>query len=325
MPNIILNWVDIITIVFLIFSVIEGWRLGFIHLSASFGAYVIAFVVSLSFHKQVGLFLVQLFGIPRIWTDSLGYIALITLSLIICTQLFVVLTEKIVTGFINTVSDRITGVIISLVNACIILIFIFVAITAVPDAIILKEGVEGSKISHVILNIVQRFGGNSLTMLERSIKENVHFITIEPLSGESLPLTFTLQRWNLMDDAEDASQLFRLISEERAKVHLNPLMEDKELGIIALAHSRDMFERKYFSHRSPDGKTMKERLDEAHITFMQAAENLAFAPDVTTAHTGLMNSKLHRDAILDPSFTRVGIGVVDSGSVGIMVTELFAR
>jgi uncharacterized protein YkwD len=325
MPTIVLNWVDILSIILLIFSFIEGWRLGFIQISASFGAYVIAFFVSMTYHKQVGSFLVQSFGIPRVWTDSIGYISLIALSLILFTQLFLIISEKIVTRFIHSVSDRLTGVIISFVNACIILMFVFVAITAIPDAVALKEGVEASKIAHVVLTFAQRFGGSGITSLEQSIKDNVHFITIDPLSGESLRLPFTLQRWNLMDDADGASEMVTLINTERATLHINPLLEDKGLAIVALAHSRDMFERTYFSHSSPEGKTMKDRLESAHISFMSAAENLAFAPDITTAHAGLMNSIHHKAAILDPTFTRVGVGVVDSGSVGIMVTELFIR
>jgi uncharacterized protein YkwD len=325
MPTIALNWVDVLSIILLVFSIIEGWRLGFIHLSASFAAYVIAFFVSMTYHKHVGLFLVTLFGIPKIWTDSIGYISLIAISLILFTQLFLLISERIVTHFINTFPDRATGVIISFVNACIILVFVFVAVTAVPDVLIIKEGVEKSKIAHEVLTIAQRFGGSSVTSLEQSIKDNVRFVTIDPLSGESLQLPFTLQRWNLMDDMEDASRMVTLINNERTKMHLNPLIPDNYLATIASSHSRDMFERKYFSHSSPEGKTMKDRLEAAHISFLSAAENLAFAPDITTAHEGLMNSALHKAAILDPSFLRVGVGVIDSGSSGIMVTELFVR
>jgi uncharacterized protein YkwD len=325
MPTFTVNWIDILSIVLLIFSFIEGWRLGFVNLSASFIAYVIAFVVSMAYHRPVGSWIVEAFGIPQIWTDSIGYISLIVLSLVLFTKIFLLLSEKIVTRFIHTVVDRAMGVVISFMNALCILVFTFVAIASVPDVIVLKEGVEDSKTARIILGIAERYGGTSMITLEQSIKDNVQFITIDPLSNETIQLPFSLQRWNLMDDTEDASQMITLINKERVLSGLHPLYVDDELSRIALLHSRDMFERKYFSHSSPEGKTMKDRLQVDSVIFTSAAENLAFAPDVNTAHKGLMASMSHKAAILDPIFTRVGVGVVDSGSVGIMVTELFIR
>jgi uncharacterized protein YkwD len=325
MSTFLLNWIDVLSIALLIFSFIEGWRLGFVHLSSSFMAYAIAFIVSMTYHRPVGSWIVQTFGIPQIWTDSIGYISLIVLSLVLFTKIFLLLSEKIVTRFIHTVLDRTMGVIISSINALCILVFTFVAIASVPDAIVLKEGVEDSKIARIILGVAQRYGGTSIVTLEQSIKDNVTFITIDPLSKETIQLPFSLQRWNLMDDLAGASQMITLINKERVLSGLHPLFVDEEVSRIALLHSRDMFERKYFSHSSPEGKTIKDRLQLGNVIYTSAAENLAFAPDVTTAHKGLMASVSHKAAILDPIFTRIGVGVVDSGGVGIMVTEVFIR
>ncbi|MDQ3129497.1 MAG: colicin V production protein, partial [Acidobacteriota bacterium] len=41
------------------------------------------------------------------------------------------------------------------------------------------------------------------------------------------------------------------------------------------------------------------------------------------AHTGLMNSPGHRANILQPNFGRVGIGVLDGGRRGLMITQNF--
>ena len=38
-----------------------------------------------------------------------------------------------------------------------------------------------------------------------------------------------------------------------------------------------------------------------------------------------MNSEKHRENILDPSVTRVGIGVMDAGQYGMMVTQDFVN
>jgi uncharacterized protein YkwD len=60
-----------------------------------------------------------------------------------------------------------------------------------------------------------------------------------------------------------------------------------------------------------------------NISFLTAGENLALARSVQVAHTGLMNSPGHRANILRPQFGRVGIGIMDGGLRGLMVTQNF--
>ena len=54
-----------------------------------------------------------------------------------------------------------------------------------------------------------------------------------------------------------------------------------------------------------------------------AAGYLALARTLDMAHTGLMNSPGHRANILNPAFGRVGIGILDGGRHGLMVTQTF--
>jgi uncharacterized protein YkwD len=45
---------------------------------------------------------------------------------------------------------------------------------------------------------------------------------------------------------------------------------------------------------------------------------------VEIAFKGLMDSDGHRKNIIDPSYSRVGIGVIDSSAYGKMFTQVFA-
>jgi uncharacterized protein YkwD len=62
---------------------------------------------------------------------------------------------------------------------------------------------------------------------------------------------------------------------------------------------------------------------EANVRFRIAGENLALAQTLQMAHTGLMNSPGHRANILRPQFGRVGIGIMDGGKRGLMVSQEF--
>lgn len=127
-----------------------------------------------------------------------------------------------------------------------------------------------------------------------------------------------------VDEAAEARML-ELVNEERAKVGAPPLSIDEALVTSARLHSRDMWERQYFAHENPDGDDPFVRMLRAGAVFLTAGENLALAPTVAMAHTGLMNSPGHRRNILDPSFHRVGIGIIDGGIFGKMVTQNFAN
>ncbi|OHA92218.1 MAG: hypothetical protein A3J09_01920 [Candidatus Zambryskibacteria bacterium RIFCSPLOWO2_02_FULL_51_21] len=139
---------------------------------------------------------------------------------------------------------------------------------------------------------------------------------------ESVPLPFSppvLER-----DAAAEAEIFKLVNEARREAGFKELLWDEGLSAAARAHSYDMWQRRYFAHEDPDGENPVDRLKEEGIVFEKAGENLALARSVARAHEGLMDSPGHRRNILDPDFRRTGIGVVDGGMYGIMVTEDFA-
>jgi len=114
-----------------------------------------------------------------------------------------------------------------------------------------------------------------------------------------------------------------LLNHERTTRGLPALTFNDTARTVARAHSTDMFARGYFSHINPEGKNPFDRMRAGGVKFGSAGENLALAPTLALAHTGLMNSPGHRANILSPNYTTVGIGIVDGGPYGLMVTQDF--
>jgi uncharacterized protein YkwD len=106
--------------------------------------------------------------------------------------------------------------------------------------------------------------------------------------------------------AED--RMLQRINNARAQVGLSALRADTLLQQAARAHSADMYQRHYFSHKTPDDKTPYDRLHDLRFHYVTAGENIAFAPDVDQAWDSLMKSPDHRANILNPDFRCVGIG-----------------
>jgi len=140
---------------------------------------------------------------------------------------------------------------------------------------------------------------------------------------EARDLPFRVGADELTPDPEAEAQLLALVNGEREAAGLPALAFDEALVPIGRAHAVEMFEQGYFAHESPTNGDPFDRLAAANITYLVAGENLAFAPDLLTAHRGLMNSPGHRANILSPAFGRAGMAVIRSRYHGLMIVQMF--
>lgn len=122
---------------------------------------------------------------------------------------------------------------------------------------------------------------------------------------------------------DEEQKMLELVNKERERAGLSPLVADQSLTRLARLKSRDMIEKDYFSHTSPTYGTPFDMMKEAGVKYMTAGENLAGDSTVERAHTGLMNSEGHRRNILNPSFKKIGIGIIEGGPYGLMFTQMF--
>ena len=117
--------------------------------------------------------------------------------------------------------------------------------------------------------------------------------------------------------------MVRLVNVERKSRGFSELSVDPLLLVLARKYGANMFQKGYFSHYTPEGKSPFDRMNEDRITYLHAGENLALAPGTEIAHQGLMNSAGHRANILSPNYKKVGIGVMDGGVYGKMYVQEF--
>ena len=123
----------------------------------------------------------------------------------------------------------------------------------------------------------------------------------------------------------DEQTMFNLVNKERVANGLKPLVNDMRLVKTARLKSADMVKLGYFDHQSPTYGSPFDMMKQYGISFSYAGENLAGAPDVNTAHVNLMNSPGHRENILRPEITKIGIGVVEGSKYGKIFTQQFIR
>lgn len=119
------------------------------------------------------------------------------------------------------------------------------------------------------------------------------------------------------------SNLFKLINQERTKYGAGQITADATLNQLAQKHSDDMNARNFFGHINPDGKSPDDRRLAMGIS-TEVGENLAKAPNLLYAHNGLMRSAIHRSNILNPDWTRLGIGITKTSDGYLLVVEEFS-
>ncbi|MGM0839534.1 MAG: CAP domain-containing protein [Bacillota bacterium] len=119
-------------------------------------------------------------------------------------------------------------------------------------------------------------------------------------------------------------QLFDLTNATRVEKGLNALSWDDQVRDTARKHSLDMAEQNYFSHTNLEGESPFDRMEEDQVAFRTAGENLAYGQlSSIFAHEGLMNSKGHRENILQPHYEHLGVGVAFNGKAQPYFTENF--
>ena len=117
--------------------------------------------------------------------------------------------------------------------------------------------------------------------------------------------------------------MVNLINQDRTKLGFKPLTVDMSLVKGARLKSQDMIDKNYTGHISPTYGSPFDMLKSMGITYNTAGENIAGAATVDRAYTNLMNSAGHRANILSPAYTKIGVGIIQGGPYGLMITQLF--
>ena len=114
------------------------------------------------------------------------------------------------------------------------------------------------------------------------------------------------------------------ISNNYASLKVSPLLEK-----AAMKKAQDMARGEYFSHTSPAGVTPWYWFRDVGYSYAYAGENLAIDfSDSQSVEAAWMNSKLHRENILNGHYTEIGMAVLKGtyqGRETTYIVELFGK
>ncbi|HYP29656.1 MAG TPA: CvpA family protein [Blastocatellia bacterium] len=317
------TYVDIFLILVILASAFYGWRRGFILGLLDLVRWLVSLLAGLRFYQSVARFLQLFLDWSEVWLLPLAFLLTATAAGLLIQVLGYRLLRRLPKDIHRRRYNRLLGILPGLLNGLILAAIMASLLLALP----LSDGLHRSARQSLLVNhfstATERLESSLSPIFDEAISRTFNMLTIrpEPESGESVKLPFKVADTEPRPDLE--ARMLEMVNAERVSAGLEPLAPDPELTEVARRHSADMFARGYFSHSTPEGRSPFDRIREARVTFRTAGENLALAPTLSVAHTGLMNSPGHRANILRPQFGRVGIGILDGGFRGLMVTQNF--
>ena len=298
-----------------------GWRRGFVvatlHLMTLAACFALAFFAS----PCVAMWLQQVYPDAGVWAAPASFIAIFIVAELLIGTLASRIARALPTRLHPHPVNRSLGVLPGALNGLLNATLVALVLMSAPIHDDITTATQGSAAAKWLNGPAEWIAGQITPIFEPAINRTLRALTTQPEPHTPVKLNFAVTAASPRADLE--ARMLELVNAERAKEGLKPLVADAELREVARAHSRDMLARGYFAHTTPEGTDMVDRLRKAKLRYLAAGENLALAPSLARAHDGLMNSPGHRANILKPQFARVGIGVLDGGRHGLMITQNF--
>ena len=316
-----MNWVDLLIIALLTYFIIDALSRSFLSELLDLVSFLLASFLSLRYYNFPAKLIENNFSLPHGLSLVIGFMIVWFFSEVIFFLLAGKTLPKIPKPKI--LHKNYFSPIPAFLKALIFIAIFLVLIATFPIQPSIKKAVQDSKMASVILKeaygleqpLKQVFGGVA--------NDTLTFLTISPKTDERVNLGFQTTEFTIDPATEEA--MIALVNKERNAAGFSTLTFDSKLREVARFHSEDMFKRGYFSHYSPEGKSVADRAEQFNINYTVIGENLAYAPSLELAHKGLMNSPGHKANILSPDFNKIGIGILDGGIYGKMFTQVFSN
>lgn len=122
-------------------------------------------------------------------------------------------------------------------------------------------------------------------------------------------------------------KVVELTNSKRTERGLGVLRTNGQLNEVALRKAGDMFAFNYWAHTSPSGRDPWSFFQDVGYKYVYAGENLARDfMDSGSAVEAWMNSPTHRDNLLNPKYTEIGVAVVNGtlkGTETTLIVQVF--
>jgi uncharacterized protein YkwD/uncharacterized membrane protein required for colicin V production len=315
-----MNWVDILLLGIVAYGIWDGWQKGFILELLYLLGLVISIAATFLLYPYPTTFVNKYFPSLGSWALPLSFIVTYVLMRVLTNWLINKTLRKIPVEAHGRWDNKFLGMVPGFINGVAHAVIVAALLLALPISNNISNTTRNSRFV-VKLSVPAEWIETKLSLVFDEVERTMNRLTVKPGSDQTVILPFKVMAPPPRADLEVL--MLSWVNAERIKAGLNTVKADPELTMVARKHSVDMFQQGYFSHVSPGGKGPFDRMRDDGVHFTNAGENIALAPTLDIAHSGLMHSPGHRANILRPEFGRLGIGIVDGGKYGLMISQEF--
>lgn len=183
-----------------------------------------------------------------------------------------------------------------------------------------QESNENSSVDTTLPSNISENQNSNVTSGTGSITTNSTSTTVDVNGLLKLP-----QNYDISVQAAAENKIFELMNQKRTEAGLQPLTMDNTLLQVARYKSNHMIQYNYFDHTNPDGTKWTDWLKAIDYKYTTTGENIAYNTyDAVELFNQWWNSPGHRANMMNASYTKVGVGVVN-GNGKYMGTQEFSN
>jgi uncharacterized protein YkwD len=145
-------------------------------------------------------------------------------------------------------------------------------------------------------------------LIGNAVAAPVATIPITPMSGVPTVKVQGPASCNYSSSSSYQTEVANLINSARAQAGLSPLTVNAQLTAAAQGHSIDQACHGLISHSGSDGSSPSQRIAAAGYAASRASEIIYGSGYPQTAFDWWMSDATHRNEILNPSVTEMGVG-----------------
>lgn len=316
-----MNLIDVLLLLIVVLAMWAGWVKGFILGITNLCVWLGSLLIGFFFYQDVSVLLNNIIPSLGVWNLPLAFILTIIFSRILLSFILHRFIRRTANDVHQAPANRALGIIPGMITGSIYAAIVAALLLSIPMWNGLAKEARESRIANHLGVQVAWLDEKFSPIFGEAAKETVNRILVKPETDETVELHYTVESPEIRADLE--AQMLVLVNAERTKRGIPPVKADPQMTMVARAHSRDMFARGYFSHYTPENKDPFDRMKKAGVKFLTAGENLALGRTLKICHEGLMNSPGHKANILNPAYGRLGIGIMDGGIYGLMISQEF--
>ena len=316
-----MNWIDLVLLLVFLFCCWSGWHRGFIDGGIGLLNWIISFMLAYRYYPAWAGVLGEWFPSRDVWLLPAAFISITLISLLLLGIVTGWVRRRIPPPVHHATLNRVMGLVPGAIHGWIACIALSALLLSLPLKKSITEEARNSRFANPLAMQSERVNRKLAPVFDQAVRQTMTSLTVKPGSEKKVSLGYRYASPKVRPGLED--MMLALVNETRLEHGLQPLQRDPDMQQVARAHSRDMFARGFFAHDNPDGKNPFDRMKAAGVSFKTAGENLALAQTVEIAHQNLLNSPGHRANILNPDFGRLGIGILDGGFYGLMISQEF--